>query len=80
MFESTCRKAKKLSDKKQYDEINWIQVIHLKIHLYRCSTCRDYHRKNFQLTTIMKKAHLKILGDDEKTCLKTRLQKEMKKL
>lgn len=79
MFEFTCKKATQLSDKKQYDEINWMQIIRLKIHVSRCAKCRDYNRKNNQLTAIMEIAHLKILGDDEKTGLKTRLWKEMKK-
>lgn len=79
MFESTCKKAKKLSDKKQYDEINWIQTFRLKIHLYRCTSCRDYNRKNNQLTSIIEIAHIRILGDDEKTGLDARLRKEMNK-
>lgn len=78
MFKTTCKKATQLSDKKQYNEINWIQIFRLGIHLVRCKNCRDYDKINDKLTDAIEVTHLKVLGDDEKTNLKNLLEKEMK--
>lgn len=79
MSESACKKAKQLSDKKQYQEVSIIQIFRLRIHLFRCRNCRSYDKKNGRLTEMIEIAKIKVLGPDEKISMKRRLQKEMEK-
>lgn len=70
----SCKEAAHICTKKQYEEATWKERIQLFLHLVVCKTCTAFSRKNAQLTSLCKKAHLQRLSDEEKQQMKIRLQ------
>lgn len=70
----SCEAAAHICNKKQYKEASWKERIQLFLHLVVCKTCTTFSRKNTQLTSLCKKAHLQQLSDQDKQQIKRRLQ------
>lgn len=70
---SNCKKTEVICTKIQYREATIIERIRIRLHLWICGTCRDYSKKNHQLTVLCKKANFRTLPVTEKERMKKNL-------
>lgn len=73
-----CNEAAHICDKTQYKEVDFWEKISLKVHLILCTVCRNYAKKNINLTHTIKSANIKTLCSEDKHRLNTRLKDEIK--
>ncbi len=72
----SCAEAAELCTKAEYKETSLREKIRLKLHLYFCRTCKDYHKNNKKLSGLLKKADLKTCSSQEKEHLKNKIKSE----
>lgn len=70
---SSCKKTEVICTKIQYREATIIERIRIKVHLWMCRTCRNYSKKNHQLTLLCKEADFKTLPVADKEKMKRNL-------
>lgn len=76
-FYFKCNESAHICDKHQYKEAGFLDRMKMKIHLILCTLCRNYAKRNGNLTEKIKLANIKSLNANEKELLKHRLTQEM---
>ena len=70
----SCEEAAIICNKKQYKEATFTEKIQLILHLIICKTCAKFSKKNAELTSLCKKAHLRCIPEEDKLKMKKKLQ------
>ncbi len=74
-----CNNANHICDKNQYMEASLLEKIKLIIHLIYCKACRQYSKKNGQLTKFIKASKSQhVMSKDEKKILHKNLEDQLK--
>lgn len=74
-----CSKAAHCCDKAQYKEAGRFEKLKLYIHFLFCEPCRNYAKKNTQLTKIIKDSKITTCKKEDKNYWKSEIKKEMTK-
>lgn len=72
----TCQEASNICNKSQYKEASFWDIVKLRIHLLYCKTCKQYSKKNSELTSMCDRAGLTMLSKDDKERMKRDLEKK----
>lgn len=72
--ENHCEKNGCYCDKSQYGELGFWEKISMWYHLLRCKSCREYRKKNKQLTEVIEKSGISTLNSQEREELKRNLR------
>ena len=72
----TCQEASNICNKSQYKEASFWDIVKLRIHLLYCKTCKQYSKKNSELTSMCDRAGLTMLSKDDKDRMKRDLEKK----
>jgi len=78
-FNFKCKETNHKCDKHQYGELKFFEMLLMKFHLFLCQPCREYSKRNKQLTDTINSVELHLLPDEEKAKLKSKLQAEIRK-
>lgn len=73
-FVSNCLETAALCNKAEYQEASFREKMKIRIHLFLCTTCKVYNKRNRKLTSLIDKADLKCCTEDEKTVLKQHIE------
>ena len=73
----SCQEASNICNKSQYKEASFWDIIKLRIHLLYCKTCKQYSKKNSELTSMCDRAGLTMLTKDEKEQMKRDLEEKL---
>ena len=60
-------------DKSQYGELGFWENLKMQYHLLLCKPCREYRKKNKQLTETIQNAGISTLTSREREAIKQRL-------
>lgn len=74
LMKLNCAEAASLCTKAEYKEASLREKLRLKLHLYLCRTCKDYHHNNKKLSSLLKKADLKSCSAQEKEHYKEKIK------
>ena len=69
-----CEKHSVFCDKCEYNEASYWERLKLKFHLFMCGGCREYSKKNTNLSKALKNANLSHLTSEEQESFKHMLQ------
>ena len=72
----TCQEASNICNKSQYKEASFWDIVKLRIHLLYCKTCKQYSKKNSELTSMCDRAGLTMISKDDKERMKRDLEKK----
>ncbi|RIV46772.1 MULTISPECIES: hypothetical protein [Flagellimonas] len=72
----TCQEASNICNKSQYKEASFWDIVKLRIHLLYCKACKQYSKKNSELTSMCDRAGLTMLSKDDKERMKRDLEKK----
>ncbi|MEC7264229.1 MAG: hypothetical protein VXW38_10845 [Bacteroidota bacterium] len=73
----SCQEASNICNKSQYKEASFWDIVKLRIHLLYCKTCKQYSKKNSELTSMCDRAGLTMLTKDEKERMKRDLEEKL---
>ena len=73
----TCQEASNICNKSQYKEASFWDIVKLRIHLLYCKACKQYSKKNSELTSMCDRAGLTMLSKDDKERMKRDLEKKI---
>ncbi len=73
----SCQEASNICNKSQYKEASFWDIIKLRIHLLYCKACKQYSKKNSELTSMCDRAGLTMLTKDEKERMKRDLEEKL---
>ncbi len=73
----TCQEASNICNKSQYKEASFWDIVKLRIHLLYCKACKQYSKKNSELTSMCDRAGLTMLTKDDKERMKRDLEKKI---
>lgn len=73
----SCQEASNICNKSQYKEASFWDIVKLRIHLLYCKTCKQYSKKNSELTSMCDRAGLTMLTKDEKEQMKRDLEEKL---
>lgn len=73
---NACEKIVLFCDRMQYEEIGFLPRIKLHLHLFLCSPCRNYSKKNVQLTKTIEKSNISCLNSQEREGIKQLLKEK----
>ncbi len=76
-FYYKCNETAQICDRHQYKEASLLESVRMKLHLFLCTICREYSRKNGKLTRTIKSANIKRLPSEEKELLRSKLSQEI---
>lgn len=71
-----CEKTVLSCDRMQYGEIGFLARIKLQLHLFLCTSCRNYSKKNTRLTKTIKESNVSCLNQQELEGIKQRLKEK----
>ena len=74
-----CDDAHVLSTRNQYCDLNSKDKFRLKLHKSHCPGCRDFDKTNHKFTRKMHNLKWIKLSDEQKSSIKKRLEKAMKR-
>ena len=74
-----CHEANHICDKNQYKEASFLEKMKLTIHLIYCRACREYTKRNMQLTKLVNNKKVSSLNQSEKEILQETFDKELSK-
>ncbi|NDV43737.1 hypothetical protein [Flagellimonas sediminis] len=72
----SCQEASNICNKSQYKEASFWDIVKLRIHLLYCKACKQYSKKNSELTSMCDRAGLTMLSKDDKERMKRDLEKK----
>lgn len=75
-FVPNCTETAALCNKAEYREASLREKVKMKFHLFLCSNCNSYNKRNHKLTSLLDKANLKYCTEDEKTNLKKHIENQ----
>lgn len=78
-FFISCDTAQQQCDKVQYKEATLYEKFTLKLHLLFCKFCKIYTKKNSKLTELIHQGHLHSIPSENKSKMKSLLEKEISK-
>ena len=70
----SCAEAAKLCTKAEYKEAVFIEKLRLRLHLYFCRNCKEYHHNNKKLSSLIKRAKISPCSSREKEALKEKIK------
>ena len=73
----SCKEAKHICDKSQYNESSFWERIQLSIRLVWCSITRAYYKKNKKLTELIENAHSETMDTTTKNNLQSRFNEQL---
>lgn len=76
-FKLECHEANHICDKNQYKEASFKEKIILTFHLIYCRACREYTKRNVQLTKLMGNKKVSSMNNMEKDNLQHSFEKEL---
>ena len=71
---NSCTKIILCCDRAQYGEVGYWQRAKMKFHIFFCSACKKYSKKNGKLSETIKKSQLSSLNSNEMRELKEQLK------
>lgn len=72
-----CHEANHICDKNQYKEASFKEKIILTIHLIYCRACREYTKRNTQLSKLIRNPKVDSMNTTEKESLQQSFEKEL---
>ncbi len=72
-----CHEANHLCDKNQYKETTFWEKVRLTVHLIYCRACREYTKRNVQLTKLIKSPKVNTLEDSQRHAIQETFDKEL---
>ena len=75
----SCKEAKHICDKKQYNEASVWERMKLSIRLSWCRFTKAYSKDNNKLTQVIKKSEINCLKHDERSKLQQQFNQELAK-
>ena len=75
-FGLDCAEAANTCQKVEYREAGIADRLRLKFHLFLCSPCKDYSKKNHRLSHLLEKAKLHSCTREEKEAFRKRMQEQ----
>jgi hypothetical protein len=61
----SCHEIALLSEKKQYQEASFWEILRIKMHILYCERCKNYEKSNRKLSDILNNAKLDCFTVDE---------------
>ena len=76
-FKLECHEANHICDKNQYKEASFKEKIILTFHLIYCRACREYTKRNTQLSKLIRNPKVDSMNTSEKENLQQSFEKEL---
>lgn len=73
-----CHESNHLCDKNQYKDTTFWEKVKLTIHLIYCRACRQYTKRNVQLTKLIKNPKVRTLEESQRNAIKKTFNKELR--
>lgn len=70
----SCAEAASVCTKAEYKEAGFLEKLRLKLHLFFCKACKNYHANNHKLTLLIKKADIQPCSQQQKQIFKQQMR------
>ena len=75
-MENTRQEGTNICNQTKNQEASFWDIVKLRIHLLYCKACKQYSKKNSELTSMCDRAGLTMLSKDDKERMKRDLEKK----